>query len=84
MKLSKYLKNNFLNLVLFIVVIAIINLMLISFKTNSQAIIGINFILIVGLIIHIIYDFERRKKFYNKFLNDLDLLDQKYLITEMI
>ena len=57
MKLSKYLKNNFLNLVLFIVVIAIINLMLISFKTNSQAIIGINFILIVGLIIHIIYDF---------------------------
>lgn len=84
MKLSKYLKNNFLNLVLFIVVIAIINLMLISFKTNNQAIIGTNFILIVGLIIHIIYDFERRKKFYNKFLNDLDLLDQKYLITEMI
>ena len=84
MKLSKYLKNNFLNLVLSMVVIVIINLMLISFKTNNQAIIGINFILIVGLIIHIIYDFERRKKFYNKFLNDLDLLDQKYLITEMI
>ena len=29
-------------------------------------------------------DFKRRKKFYDKFLNDLDLLDKKYLITEML
>ena len=84
MKLSKYLKTNFLIILLFIIIIAIINLMLISFKSDKQAIIGINAITIIGFILYIVYDFSRRKKFYDKFLNDLDLLDKKYLITEMI
>ena len=84
MKLSKYLRNNFLNLLLFIVIIAIIDLILVSFKTNEQAVIGINMTLIIGFAIYIIYDFARRKKFYDKFLNSLDLLDKKYLITEML
>lgn len=84
MKLSKYLKNNFLIILLFIVIIAIIGLILISFKTNKQAIIGVMFTVAIGFILFIIYDFRRRNKFYNKFLNDLDLLDQKYLIVEML
>ena len=84
MKLSKYLKTNYLIILLFIVIIAIIDLMLISFKTNSRAVIGVSVTAIVGFILFIIYDFCRRKKFYDKFLNDLDLLDQKYLITEML
>lgn len=84
MKLSKYLKTNFLIILLFIVIIAIINLILISFKTNEQAIIGVTLTAIIGFILSIIYDFNRRKKFYSKFLNNLELLDKKYLITEMI
>ena len=84
MKLSKYLRNNYLIILLFIVIISIINLMLVSFKVESQAIMGVNITAILGFIIYVIYDFGRRKKFYNKFLNDLDLLDKKYLITEMI
>ena len=84
MKLSKYLKTNYLIILLFIVIIAIIDLMLVSFKTNSQAVIGVSITAIVGFVLYIIYDFNRRKKFYNKLLNDLDLLDKKYLITEMI
>ena len=84
MKLSKYLINNYLIILLFIVIISIINLMLVSFKVESQAIMGVNITTILGFIIYIIYDFGRRKKFYNKFLNDLDLLDKKYLITEMV
>ena len=84
MKLSKYLKSNILILLLFIIIIAIINLMLVSFKVYKQAIIGVNFTLIIGFILFIIYDFYRRKKFYDKLLNDLDLLDKKYLITEMV
>ena len=84
MKLSKYLKTNYLIIILFIVIIAIIDLMLVSFKTNRQAVIGVSITAIVGFVLYIIYDFNRRKKFYNKLLNDLDLLDKKYLITEMI
>ena len=84
MKFSKYLKNNYLIILLFIIIIAIINLMLVSFKTNEQAIVGVTVTAIIGFIIYIIYDFNRRNKFYKKFLNDLDLLDKKYLITEML
>ena len=84
MKLSKYLKTNYLIILLFIIIIAIIDLMLVSFKTDRQAVIGVSITAIVGFILFIIYDFNRRKKFYDKFLNDLDLLDKKYLITEMI
>ena len=83
MKLSKYLRSNYLIILLFIVIISIINLMLVSFKVENQAIIGVNLTAILGFIIYVVYDFGRRKKFYNKFLNDLDLLDKKYLITEM-
>ena len=84
MKLSKYLKTNFLIILLFIIIIAIIILILISFKTNEQAIIGVTLTAIIGFILSIIYDFNRRKKFYSKFLNNLELLDKKYLVTEMI
>ncbi len=84
MKLSKYLRSNYLIILLFIVIISIINLMLVSFKVENQAIMGVNLTAILGFIIYVVYDFGRRKKFYNKFLNDLDLLDKKYLITEMI
>ena len=84
MKLSKYLRKKFIIILIFILTISIIDLTLISFKTNQQAIIGVNTTLVFGFIISLLYDFERRKKFYNKFLNDLDLLDKKYLITEMI
>lgn len=84
MKLSKYLKSNYLIILKFILILVVINLMLVSFKVNSQAILGINSSLIVGFTITVIYDFKRRKKFYNKFLNDSDLLDKKYLIAEML
>ena len=84
MKLSKYLKSNSLSILLFIGVMTIINLMLVSFKSDRQAMIGINITQFLGFIIYILYDFIRRKKFYDKFLNNLDLLDKKYLITEMI
>ena len=84
MKFSKYLKNNYLIILLFIVIIAIIDLMLVSFKTNNQAIVGVTVTAVLGFILYLIYDFYRRKKFYDKFINDLDLLDKKYLITEMI
>ena len=84
MKFSKYIKDNYLTLLLFSFIIAIIELILITFETNKQAIIGVAITAIIGCIVGIVYNFERKRKFYNKFLNDLDLLDKKYLITEMI
>ena len=69
MKLSKYLKTNYLIILLFIIIIAIIDLMLVSFKTDRQAVIGVSITAIVGFVLYILYDFNRRKKFYNKLFN---------------
>ena len=84
MKFKNYLKTNVFIILLFVVIIAIIDLMLVTFETNKQAVMGVTATAILGFILYILYDFGRRKKFYNKFLNDLDLLDKKYLITEMV
>lgn len=84
MKFKNYLKTNVFIILLFVVIIAIIDLMLVTFETNRQAVMGVTATAILGFILYILYDFGRRKKFYNKFLNDLDLLDKKYLITEMV
>ena len=84
MKFKNYLKTNVFILLLFVAIIAIIDLMLVTFETNKQAVMGVIATAILGFILYIIYDFGRRKKFYDKFLNDLDLLDKKYLITEMV
>mgnify|MGYP005761113311 FL=1 len=84
MKFKNYLKTNVFIILLFVVIIAIIDLMLVTFETNRQAVMGVTATAILGFILYIIYDFGRRKKFYDKFLNDLDLLDKKYLITEMV
>ena len=84
MKFKNYLKTNVFIILLFVVIIAIIDLMLVTFETNRQAVMGVTATAILGFILYILYHFGRRKKFYNKFLNDLDLLDKKYLITEMV
>ena len=84
MKFKNYLKTNVFILLLFVAIIAIIDLMLVTFETNKQAVMGVIATAILGFILYIVYDFGRKKKFFNKFLNDLDLLDKKYLITEIV
>ena len=67
MKLSKYLRSNYLIIIIFILILAIINLMLVSFKANSQAILGINLSVIIGFAISVIYDFKGEKSFMINF-----------------
>ena len=84
MRLSEYLKRNVLNVLLFIFIFFVINSILIAFKTSSQAILGVDISLLVGVVFFISYDYGRRKKFYDIFLKNLEHLDKKYLIIEMM
>lgn len=84
MRLSEYLKRNLLNVLLFIFIFFVINSILIAFKTSSQAILGVDISLLVGVVFFISYDYGRRKKFYDIFLKNLEHLDKKYLIIEMM
>lgn len=84
MKLNRYLKDHLLHVIVFLVVTSIIIGILRVFKAPMQAIIAIVVTLSLGIISCFIYDYYRKWSFYHVFLERLEALNQKYLITEML
>lgn len=84
MKFMEYLRDKAVSLLLLFFTLFIVCLMLVAFKCQTQVIIGILFTIVLCFLIGVIYDYDRRKKFYDFLLNNLELLDKKYLINEMI
>ena len=84
MKILDYLKDKLLSIIIFIISLLLVLLMLNISKVNEYIVILIIIILILNYIIVNVYDYLKRKSFYNNFKKTLDGLDKKYLITEMI
>ena len=84
MKFLKYVKDNLIGIVIYLVTAILISLMLAAFKTPSVALI-ITFILFIlsGMLILII-SYLRKNKFYKLFMNNLEKLDKKFLILETL
>lgn len=84
MKLSEYLKDKMYFIIIKIIIIFIINLLLVAFKSDSSLIISVFFILIIESILFLMIDYFRKKSFYTSLTQKLEVLDKKYLILEMI
>ena len=84
MKLTNYLKDKLVHLSLFFCLLISIEIVLILFDTVYTLHIFIHFLLILFAIIIILYDYNRKKSFYNDMKNKLDSLDDKFLIIEML
>ena len=84
MKFAAYLKDKIIIILIYLAFSLIIALMLLAFKTQVSLIVAIMVILALLLIIIILYDFIRKKNFYNKLVNNIDLLDKKYLVLETL
>ena len=84
MKFAAYLKDKIIIILIYPAFSLIIALMLLAFKTQVSLIVAIMVILALLLIIIILYDFIRKKNFYNKLVNNIDLLDKKYLVLETL
>ena len=84
MKLTNYLKDKFVHLILFFCLLISIEIVLILFDTVYTLQVFIHFLLILFVIIIILYDYNRKKSFYNDMKNKLDSLDDKFLIIEML
>lgn len=84
MKFTAYLKDKIIIILIYLAFSLIIALMLLAFKTQVSLIVAIMVILALLLIIIILYDFIRKKNFYNKLVNNIDLLDKKYLVLETL
>lgn len=84
MRLMDYIKDKYKEIILSILSILMIILILLTFKVSTLIIFFITFILLINFIIIFIYNFLKRKIFYNNTKKILDGLDKKYLITEII
>ena len=84
MKLSNYLKDKIFVIVLVILTYWIITSFMIGFKIIAEFRWCFTVIYFLLFIILFLYDYFRKYFFYKEILSKLDLLDEKYLICELI
>ena len=84
MRFNEYLKDKFIIVLTYFFVLIIILVLLFTFNVNYFLIISIAFFYLLSIIISILYDYYRRKYFYNYIHKKLDELDKKYLIVELM
>lgn len=84
MKLSEYLIDKIGDILIFIFGLFTIIMLLIAFKAEPSLIFTIIFINCIIFLSIILIDYFRKKKFYSNLLNNVENLDKKYLILEMI
>ncbi len=84
MKLGRYLKDKTILIIILIVNYFILINLLYAFKVDMSLIIVFSFIFIAMSIFIILFDYFRKKSFYNEFINRLEELDKKYLILEIV
>lgn len=84
MKIKNYLKDKLIEIVLYVILILITLLMLYFFSVNLFLFCYIMIILIIIGLIIILQDYFKRKRFYDTIYQNLNRIDQKYLLHEMI
>ncbi len=83
MKFIDYLKDKYKEIILSILSFLLVIMILLIFDVNIKLVFFISLILISDMFIVLIYNFMKRKNFYNDIKMTLNKLDKKYLITEM-
>lgn len=84
MKFGAYLKDIFGKILIFGLLVILIMAILFLAKTPNEAVLFIALLCLLFGIILVLYDFLRKRTFYNEINSLLGELDQKYLLTEMI
>jgi len=84
MSLKDFLKDKIINIILYIALIFFIALLLSIFKVSSILRIDIMIILVVIPIVSFLYEYYKKREFYNNLENSLSKLDKKYLICELL
>lgn len=84
MRFLEYIKDNIINILVYLGTAIMISLILASFKLPIEVNIIIFSILVVCGSSIICANFKRKNKFYKMYLNNLEELDKKYLILETI
>lgn len=84
MNIGTYIKEKKENIILFIILVIILLFLLDLFGVNKYLTIMILSLLSIYFIVDFFTFYLKRKKYYDNFLNNLNLLDKKYLILETL
>lgn len=84
MKLSDYIKDKLIFILITILILIFTTFLLSSLKVGEYAIFFIVIINFMGSTLFFIYDFFNKRKYYNEFLSNLDSLDKKFLISDIV
>lgn len=84
MKLIEYIKEKFVFMVINIVMILSGVVILKALKVDTYAIVFISILNLIGVFSCYIYDYFNRQKYYNNLFKNLDGLDKKYFIAEIL
>lgn len=84
MKLKDYIKDNIINITIYLVTLIILFLFFRILKLSTETFICTYIILSLCGILLFFYNYNRKRKFYNKLTKQLENLDKKYIITELI
>ena len=84
MKLIEYIKEKFVFMVINIVMTLSGVVILKALKVDTSAIVFISILNLIGVFSCYIYDYFNRKKYYDNLFKNLDGLDKKYFIAEIL
>ncbi|MCR5829872.1 MAG: sensor histidine kinase [Lachnospiraceae bacterium] len=84
MTLRGFIRDRIVGYVIKIMALAMIFVFMTAFKAHVQAIAAVTIVLVLADISFEIWEYCRKKNFYNRVKRSLDDIDKKYLISEMV
>ena len=84
MRFRQYLKDHWILFLCLFFAMLLISCLLLIMRLSGEGILFINLLVWMFLLIAILIDFIRKKKFYDNVMHHLETLDKKYLLHELL
>ncbi len=84
MSFFRFVKDNKVNILVSLFLFVLIILIMLAFQVNFYLIVISIIFFLSGFIFLLLYNYFRKKKFYNELINNTKLLDKKYLVLETL
>lgn len=84
MRLIDFIKERILFIAISIGILFFSSILLIALNVDLYAIVFIFLLNCIGILIFHLYEYFNKKKYYDELISNLDMLDKKYLISEML
>lgn len=84
MKLKEFLKDKLLMIILLLFIIVTIEIFLIPYNLGKFIKIYISVAILLAYFIGLVFEYYTKKNFYTNYIQTLEELEEKYLVTEII